>query len=1287
MDSLPPELLHRVFRLVPPRDFYGTIPLVSRRFRRDAVGALPGCPGNGIGIACEIEITDAGDDLDADEYPQHWLDPNPIRFCTEFRRAQSPSASGGVIWTSMAPVTVLRLSAKRIIPRGSTLDVQDVMDCLFTQERRQKSIPRDQVHVAVSKMTICISYIVSDDSFSAVVDFIREQGVEDLDLATLHAMDLLKRLPDDIQLESITSLTSPQIIEASSFGSERATIMSGTVLDRFPSVVSVMGVAFYPVKGIRELTEDVVRRNLSETFRRRVTSLVVPHRPNWSLPPASGPFMRLRLLRAIVVYPSLQELGVLSLFDSMLSWEELTSEPLTTDALCALGQLRKLQLRIDATNVDYAPSPQHGVNLAEKLALTLPGLRRVLVTITGHVRFTMLTVGDVNHEPPVLPRFLNALMRPSASALRRSPSFSGQDHDSEPNRTGIFTLGIDSLPLEVLQRVFRLLEPRDFYGTIPLVSRRFRGGSLPGCPGNSIGIACHVLITDIRQHVERSGAEPLHPITFETEFQSTQGPSSRAIWTAMAPLTGLRLSMNRILPRGSTLDVRTLMDNLFAEERHFNSIPRERVLVVVSKLLSSSPPSVATTVFALPDEVQLESIVSLTSPRSIAAFTFGSERAAMVRTLLHRFPAVLSVSGDLFYPLNGPGDLSKDYVLEMMPEKFRRNVTTLDIPCPMSGNAVVHGGPTIRLQLLRAISVYPALQDLGVLELFSSRISWEKLTESPLSTDVQRALAKLRKLHLRIDAAGIDYVPRPQHAVTLAKTLAQTFPGLQSVDVDINKNFSHILHPFGEPNYTPPPSPVATTNMKTNKNRRDIFTSRVDSLPLEILHRVFRLLPPRVVYGTIPLLSRRFRDAALGAIPGCPGNAVGIACQVLVSDALFGHAPCSRSPGIPFLDEFLEVRTPSDGVLWAAVSPLSTLSFPAKLIAQSNMQLALLNTIIECFFAEQRGFQCIPRPRAQVITLKVSIELNNSGRNAKDALRNVLDFVREQRVREFELSTLNAMTLLDELKQDIKLESVVSLTSPESIAVWKYDLRLSNLLPRFPSATSLSGLLFYPVTLNNESAEYLVQRAIPETRRRMVKSLMVPIPQFGPASPNSGPFIRRQILHAISVYPALREIGLLSLFNSNLAWEEFISSPLPDTSHRALAQIRKLHLRIDAMDIDAAPSAQHTSILAETLTRTLPGLESLIIKIVNIPDHPLNIFFSRSAKDPMLPRFLDALLGTTARANLHSSCCEYVFEPITRSQFSSPLQTYASDKYWPRDLKDWNGRSRIVIVKKGLSAR
>ncbi|KXS11787.1 hypothetical protein M427DRAFT_157881 [Gonapodya prolifera JEL478] len=60
----------------------------------------------------------------------------------------------------------------------------------------------------------------------------------------------------------------------------------------------------------------------------------------------------------------------------------------------------------------------------------------------------------------------------------------------------------------------------------------------------------------------------------------------------------------------------------------------------------------------------------------------------------------------------------------------------------------------------------------------------------------------------------------------------------------------------------------------------------MDSLPTETLIPILRFLPPKTFYTQIPLVCRRFRDAAAVAVPGLNAAEVGVACDLRVCEYL-----------------------------------------------------------------------------------------------------------------------------------------------------------------------------------------------------------------------------------------------------------------------------------------------------------------------------------------------------------------------------------------------------------------
>ncbi|KXS12103.1 hypothetical protein M427DRAFT_59787 [Gonapodya prolifera JEL478] len=69
-----------------------------------------------------------------------------------------------------------------------------------------------------------------------------------------------------------------------------------------------------------------------------------------------------------------------------------------------------------------------------------------------------------------------------------------------------------------------------------------------------------------------------------------------------------------------------------------------------------------------------------------------------------------------------------------------------------------------------------------------------------------------------------------------------------------------------------------TTNEATAPPSHDPHT--LCDLPIELLHRIIRSLPPKPVFSVLPLLSRGFNAVARSAIPGCPHGEITVECAI-----------------------------------------------------------------------------------------------------------------------------------------------------------------------------------------------------------------------------------------------------------------------------------------------------------------------------------------------------------------------------------------------------------------------
>ncbi|KXS17820.1 hypothetical protein M427DRAFT_68298 [Gonapodya prolifera JEL478] len=74
----------------------------------------------------------------------------------------------------------------------------------------------------------------------------------------------------------------------------------------------------------------------------------------------------------------------------------------------------------------------------------------------------------------------------------------------------------------------------------------------------------------------------------------------------------------------------------------------------------------------------------------------------------------------------------------------------------------------------------------------------------------------------------------------------------------------------------------------------------MDSLPLEVIQRIPRFLPPKTFYAIIPLVSRGLLEATFNCIPGCRDRKLGINCTLRVMDRKRDSLAVGRSPGMEF---------------------------------------------------------------------------------------------------------------------------------------------------------------------------------------------------------------------------------------------------------------------------------------------------------------------------------------------------------------------------------------------------
>ncbi|KXS09796.1 hypothetical protein M427DRAFT_49085 [Gonapodya prolifera JEL478] len=115
-------------------------------------------------------------------------------------------------------------------------------------------------------------------------------------------------------------------------------------------------------------------------------------------------------------------------------------------------------------------------------------------------------------------------------------------------------------------------------------------------------------------------------------------------------------------------------------------------------------------------------------------------------------------------------------------------------------------------------------------------------------------------------------------------------------------------------------------------------TFSVDAPPLEVLHRIFRFLPPKSFQSQVPLFSRHLRAAARTAIPGCGQGELGLSITIKFSSNTMWGPTIEEEPTweeyalqtVRFLPRFESGRPWDQGqmtasVIWASCSALVVL--------------------------------------------------------------------------------------------------------------------------------------------------------------------------------------------------------------------------------------------------------------------------------------------------------------------------------------------------------------------------
>ncbi|KAJ3327833.1 hypothetical protein HDU93_001785 [Gonapodya sp. JEL0774] len=442
----------------------------------------------------------------------------------------------------------------------------------------------------------------------------------------------------------------------------------------------------------------------------------------------------------------------------------------------------------------------------------------------------------------------------------------------------------------------------------------------------------------------------------------------------------------------------------------------------------------------------------------------------------------------------------------------------------------------------------------------------------------------------------------------------------------------------------------------------------MDLVPLEICHRIFRFLSPKCFYSVLPRLSRRIRASALGAIPGCNGDSIGVACEVIVTSS--SHKEVERGVGCPsqsvwVRDDFRVVkRGPGTRsvVVWAAVS--------ARIILAADDVVASggLDQLIETALNKHWSWKS---RSSTLIVVRASVDYRNRKDTSSVSFQKLVDLVRERHVPEFGLHGTGDdrnFELLDALAPEVTMISVVRVVAPNlGRPSWWIMAPLCNLhtvLRRFPRAIALEGSSLFPVAVSEHHIAAYRSRLL-EDQYMAVRSLFVKFKS------SFAHLDAMTLLQASHIFPNLTELGQISIFGGN--WKHYQRTLLPSAkqwpgSRVPLQGVRKVHLELCSGDLEFTRWASEVPPFAQELMDILPALRCLVITIV--------LKWKGGSKGrKRVGTLLDALLrGAPA------GCIIQIVKISDDAKLKGKIQQSCRQPDWPEVLRRWDGGHSVQVV-------
>ncbi|KXS16923.1 hypothetical protein M427DRAFT_154075 [Gonapodya prolifera JEL478] len=350
-------------------------------------------------------------------------------------------------------------------------------------------------------------------------------------------------------------------------------------------------------------------------------------------------------------------------------------------------------------------------------------------------------------------------------------------------------------------------------------------------------------------------------------------------------------------------------------------------------------------------------------------------------------------------------------------------------------------------------------------------------------------------------------------------------------------------------------------------------------LPVEILHRIFGLLPPSTFYLTIPRVSCQFRPTAydIHSRMSCPGDTIGVCyCVTVVGDDAYSHPPGGAGVGridvVTMLGE--RYRRVRDDAVWMALEIEDVV--PASAVVDSRSLGNLIpGKIPDCLSQFNAGGSNLARRLGPSVVSRVCVGFLEDVDVERGVFQYAVEFVQEHDVPEVNLGG-DYRTLLRSLPPDANCDSVVSVRADsrdEEFFVHGdfpdgHDM-LPTLVVHFPSVTTLQGscmfvLLDYPNIEISFEAEMCV--------------------------------VRLPVFNTQRMLPDMTELGILTMFRWSEEWNRLLTEYDPDGD--PLKKVKTFHMdvKIIAQCIkDLMRMLPHVELI--TLTIAIDGIKVTIENI------------------------------------------------------------------------------------------